>query len=80
MNTAWCPNPEKGRQIVYNASYHQMKGDILMETRECKDCKNFRLHYVKYANGGYHAKSYDHCVKPRLKKRYANDKACSHFQ
>lgn len=51
-----------------------------METREYKDYKNFRLHDVKYANGGYHAISYGHCVKPRLKTRYANDKACSHFQ
>ncbi len=50
-----------------------------METRACKTCKNFRLHYIKYANGSYNPLAYGHCVKPRLKKRYADDKACPHY-
>ncbi len=47
-----------------------------MENKSCKNCKNFRLHYIKYARGNYRALQYGHCVKPRLKKRYADEKAC----
>lgn len=46
----------------------------------CRNCKNFRLHYIKRARGSYAALHYGHCVKPRLKKRYIDDKACTHWQ
>lgn len=51
-----------------------------MENKHCIDCKHFRLHYIKYARGNYSALSYGHCVKPRLKKRFANDKACTYWE
>ena len=46
------------------------------KNRACENCKNFRLHYIKYSRGNYSALSYGHCVKPRLKKRNAEDNAC----
>ena len=46
----------------------------------CKNCKNFRLHYIRYSRGNYSALTYGHCVKPRLKKRYADTNACEHWQ
>lgn len=51
-----------------------------MEIKVCENCKNFRLHYIKYSRGNYSALAYGHCVKPRLKKRYANEKACLCWQ
>ena len=51
-----------------------------MNVQNCGNCKNFRLHYIKYSRGNYSALSYGHCVKPRLKKRYAEDKACSYWK
>ena len=46
----------------------------------CSSCKNFRLHYIRHSRGNYSALFYGHCVKPRLKKRYADDKACVHWE
>ena len=51
-----------------------------METQKCGNCKNFRLHYIKYSRGNYRELTYGHCVKLRLKKRYSNDKACQHWE
>lgn len=47
--------------------------------RICKNCKHFRLHYIKYAKGNYSALTYGHCVEPRLKKRYADAIACEYW-
>ncbi len=46
----------------------------------CQYCKHFRLHYIKYSNGKYSPLLYGHCVKPRLKKRYAEEKCCTYYQ
>lgn len=46
-----------------------------MEEKICGNCKNFRLHYIKYSRGHYVPLEYGHCVKPRLKKRIKSDKA-----
>jgi hypothetical protein len=46
----------------------------------CGNCRHFRLHYIKYSRGTYRALLYGHCVKPRLKKRNASEKACSYWQ
>lgn len=51
-----------------------------MEDRMCKNCKNFRLHYIKYARGNYYGLKYGHCVKPRLKKRNCDDRACKYWE
>jgi len=51
-----------------------------MEERICKTCKHFRMHYIRYGRGNYSALHYGHCVKPRLKKRQTNDKACSYWE
>ena len=51
-----------------------------MESRTCCSCQYFRLHYIRDASGKYMALTYGHCVKPRLKKRYARDAACCHWQ
>lgn len=50
-----------------------------MEGKICKYRKNFRLHYIKYSRGSYHALSYGHCVKPRLKKRFCED-SCKYWE
>ena len=52
----------------------------IMNAKNCGNCINFRLHYIKYSRGNYRALSYGHCVKPRLKKRYAEDNACAYWQ
>ena len=57
-------------------SVYKKKGEDFMDNKRCINCKYFRLHYIKYARGNYSALSYGHCVKPRLKKRYTDDKAC----
>ena len=51
-----------------------------MEDKKCKNCANFMLHYVKYSRGKYKPLYYGHCVKPRLKKRDADTKACIHWE
>jgi len=51
-----------------------------VENKVYANCKNFILHYIKYARGNYSALKYGHCIKPRLKNRYANEKACSYWQ
>ena len=51
-----------------------------MYSRTCCSRQYFRLHYIRYASGKYMALTYGHCVKPRLKKRYARDAACCHWQ
>lgn len=51
-----------------------------MEPKTCSNCKHFRLHYIKYSRGNYSALRYGHCVKPRLKKREAQNKACQYWQ
>lgn len=56
-----------------------MRNNIENE-RLCKNCKHFRLHYIRYSRGNYFALSYGHCVKPRLKKRDANTKAYEYWQ
>lgn len=51
-----------------------------MEQKMCENCRNFRLHYIRYTRGNYAALNYGHCVKPRLKKRYCSDKVCAWWQ
>jgi len=51
-----------------------------MEQQNCEDCKNFRLHYIKYSRGKYSPLRYGHCVKPLNKKRYIYDKACRFWE
>jgi len=51
-----------------------------MEIQNCGNCKHFRLHYIKYSRGRYSALIHGHCVKPRLKKRYVEDKACQYWE
>lgn len=51
-----------------------------MENNICKTCQYFRLHYTKHARGRYAALLYGHCGNPRLKKRYADDQACSFWE
>ena len=51
-----------------------------MDNKECSNCKNFRLHYVKHAKGRYSSLSYGHCVHPRLKRRYSHDQGCCYWQ
>lgn len=51
-----------------------------MEDKICGNCKNFRLHYIRYGKGDYRPLLYGHCVKPRLKKRCAAETACIHWQ
>lgn len=46
---------------------------------KCKDCKHFRMHYVRHRNNFYLPLDYGHCVYPRLKKRPADTRACKHF-
>lgn len=50
-----------------------------MEEKRCETCKHFRLHYIKYGNRQYHPLHYGHCTKPRLKKRFAQDKGCDYW-
>jgi len=51
-----------------------------MEPKTRETCKHFRIHYIKYARGSYRPLSYGHCVKPWLKKRAADEKACAYWQ
>lgn len=51
-----------------------------MESRVCGNCMHFRQHYIRYARGNYFALKYGHFVKPRLKKRYREEKACNYWQ
>ncbi len=46
--------------------------------KTCRDCKHFRLHYVK-AGGSYLAIEEGHCVHPRLKDRAAETPACQRW-
>ena len=50
-----------------------------MEEKYCKNCAYFRLHYIRYGRGRYVPLHYGHCVKPRLKKRMADEKGCSYW-
>ena len=50
-----------------------------MKEKTCKNCANFRLHYIRYGRGRYSPLHYGHCVKPRLKKRDENEKACGYW-
>lgn len=51
-----------------------------MENKCCKNCEHFILHYIKHARGNYAAILFGHCIKPRIKTRKANDKACAYWQ
>ena len=46
----------------------------------CKNCVYFRLHYIRNSRGKYREMAYGHCMEPRLKIRFANNKACQHWQ
>lgn len=46
----------------------------------CKSCVHFRLHYIRNSRGKYREMAYGHCMEPRLKIRFANNKACQHWQ
>ena len=50
-----------------------------MNSPNCGNCKNFNLHYIRDARGKYRALLCGHCVKPRLKMRHVEDKACSYW-
>ena len=45
----------------------------------CKNCKHFRLHYIKFGRG-YREITYGHCVYPRLKKRETESPACEFYK
>ena len=51
-----------------------------MEEKTCKNCAYFQLHYIRYGRGKYSSLHYGHCVKPRLKKRGENEKACVYWR
>lgn len=51
-----------------------------MEDKVCKYCIHFRQHYIRRSRGNFFPLLYGHCAKPRLKKRYANDKACPYWR
>jgi len=51
-----------------------------MEEKLCDNCKNFRPHYARNTRGYYIPLMYGHCVKPRLKKRFGDEKGCSHWE
>lgn len=46
----------------------------------CRNCKHFRLHYVKFGRGSYRETYDGHCVYPRLKRRETTTKACENFK
>ncbi len=52
----------------------------VQEDRACKNCVYFRLHYVRYSRGRYREMEYGHCMEPRLKIRYADNRACQYWQ
>ena len=47
---------------------------------KCKNCKHFRLHYVRRCDGFYMSLEYGHCVYPRLKHRQPHTLACVHYK
>ena len=48
--------------------------------KTCENCKYFRLHYVRWANGRYVPTRDGHCVKPRLKIRKADALGCVYWE
>ena len=50
-----------------------------MNDKTCIDCKHFYRHYTRTAKGRYEALFLGHCIKPRLKKRYVDSKACENW-
>lgn len=46
----------------------------------CNNCKNFILHYSKPSKDHYCTTCYGHCIKPRIKRRNVDDKACAHWE
>ena len=51
-----------------------------MGEKTCKNSAYFRLHYIRYGRGKYSSLHYGHCIKPRLKKRGENEKACVYWR
>ncbi len=52
----------------------------MCKEQQCGNCKHFWRHYIRSGRGKYSALLYGHCVKPRLKKRFVKDKACSYWE
>ena len=50
-----------------------------MKTVQCKDCKHFRQHYIRFGYR-YDTAACGHCVYPRLKHRRPDTQACVHFK
>lgn len=46
----------------------------------CGYCKHFIRHHVKLGSGNYLEIDHGHCIKPRIKNRRINDKACAYWQ
>lgn len=57
----------------------QWKAITIMKEIICKNCKHFRLHYIKLGRS-YREILYGHCVYPRLKRREATTKGCHYFK
>ena len=51
---------------------------FMNEAKNCKDCKHFRQHYIKFGRR-YSEITYGHCVYPMLKKRESDTPACKYF-
>jgi len=45
----------------------------------CQNCEHFYQHYVLLAESHYSKCGSGHCVFPRRKLRYTDEKACQHF-
>jgi len=60
-------------------TYNQEKELPEDTDKNCKNCKNFRQHYIKFGKS-YREILYGHCVYPRLKKRNADSPACNHYK
>lgn len=71
-------------QKQYNGGGANMANTDISDTnpaeKTCKSCAYFRLHYLRNSRGKYREMAYGHCMEPRLKIRFANNKACQHWQ
>lgn len=51
-----------------------------LKNETCATCKHFTQHYVQGPGGAFTPAHYGHCVKPRLKTRQGERKACQHWE
>ncbi|MGI5894577.1 MAG: hypothetical protein ACOX6P_08300 [Candidatus Merdivicinus sp.] len=52
----------------------------MCQNQTCANCRYFHRHYIRSGKGRYYALLYGHCIKPRLKKRFCKDPACTYWQ